>query len=370
MNRITHLAGAVLLGTVVSFSRAVAPSPQDPPPAATGAAAPTSYSSVLVLPFSPVEGASEWIGKGVQEDLATELVRQSRLDVLTPADAQAVSDPAAAVKIGRDKGASLVAFGTYQILDTDVRINGQLVDTNTGKAIAALKATGPRRDLFHMEDLLAAQAVSALPPGSVKVGGGAYASSNEPAPAPAPASTNYYGTQPSEPYNSQGYYVTAVPDYTPTYDYTASAPATTYYSPGYSTYSDPYPYGYPWYGYNYPFWGSGFFFIGGDGHRHHDHDGDHDHDGHWNNGTEGHRVGVNNGNGVGVRSPVIGGGTRSVRSFNGGGTVRTSPGLRGSVGTLGRVGGLRSFGGVSGGISGGGGVRGGGGARGGGAGHR
>jgi TolB-like protein len=319
-----------------------------------------------------VAGASDWIGKGVQEDLATELVRQSRLDVLTPADAQPVSDPVAAAKIGRDKGASLVAFGTYQILDTDVRINGQLVDSNTGKAVAALKATGPRRDLFHMEDLLASQAIASLPPGSIKVGAGAYAASNEPAPAPAPASTNYYATQATEPYNAQGYYVTPGPDYTPTYDYGASVsvPATPYYGNGYSTYSEPYPYGYPWYGYSSPFWGGGFFIIGGNNH-HHDHDGDHDghwNNGHWNNGTEGHRVGV--GGGIDVRSSGSVGATRSIRSFNGGGFVHTSTGAGSSRGTRGAAGGVRSSSGSSGGVRSGG--VGGGGARGGGGGggHR
>lgn len=370
MNRIAYLAGAAaLVGAAITFAAAPAAAPQEPPTAAA-VASPASYSSVLVLPFEPVAGASQWIGKGVQEDLATELVRQSRLNVLTPTDVQPVSDPAAAAKIGRDKGASLVAFGTYQILDTDVRINGQLIDSKTGKAVAALKATGQRRDLFHMEDLLAAQAVASLPPSSVKVGGGAYAASNEPPPAPAPASTNYYANQTTEPYNAQGYYVTPGPDYTPTYDYGASVsvPATPYYGNGYSTYDEPYSYGYPWYGYSSPFWGGGLFFIGGNNH-HHDHDGDHDghwNNGHWNNGTEGHRVGV--GGGIDVRSSGSVGGTRSIRSFNGGGFVHTSVGAGSSGATRSSTGGAHSAFANSGGVRDGGNI-GGGGARGGG-GHR
>ena len=120
------------------------------------------------------------------------MVRMSRLNVLTPSDAPATSDSAVAAKVGHDTGASLVAFGTYQIVDTDVRINGQLVDAATGKQIAALKATGPRRDLFHMEDLLAAQAVASLPPASIKLGGGAYASTNE-------------ATSQTEPYNPRAF---------------------------------------------------------------------------------------------------------------------------------------------------------------------
>ncbi len=360
MNRLVQLAGAVsLLAAVVSFAADPAPPAPTPGPAPVAApAAPQSYSSVLVLPFAPVAGASDWIGKGVQEDLATELVRQSKLDVLTPADVQAVSDPAAAAKVGRDKGASLVAFGSYQILETEVRINGQLVDAATGKPLAALKATGQRRDLFHMEDLLAAQAVASLPPSSIRVGGGAYAASSEPAPAPGSTSTQSY-----QPYNAQGYYVTPGPDYTPAYNYAAAettAPTTTY-DGGYTTYPQPYyNYGYPWYGYDYPFWGgSGFFFIGGGG-RHHDHDG-HWHDGHWQNGTEGHNLAFNGG--LNTRSPVVTGGTRSINSFGGTGFRTSTPSFQGSIGARSgagafRGGGFSGFhgsGGFSGGFHGGGG---------------
>jgi len=234
---------------------------------------PASYSSILVLPFTPVAGASDWIGKGIQEDLATELVQQSRLNVLTSPDVGPAADATEAAKIGRDHNVSLVAFGTYQIVDTQVRINGQVVDVVAGRAIAALKATGARRDLFHMEDVLAAQTVAALPPGAVKVGGGAYASDAAPAPA---------GQSP--PYNPQGYYVMPGPDFTPTYDsgtynQASQTVVVPYDSGGYAPYSYGYsPYGY--YPYNYPFFGGGFIFIGSGNHNH-----GHGGNGHWGGST-------------------------------------------------------------------------------------
>jgi TolB-like protein len=359
MIRFKLLAGVVTLMGLVCIGAAPTTAPSQPPPASVTANS-ASYSSVLVLPFAPVAGASDWIGKGNQEDLATELVRQSRLDVLTPADAQAVSDAAIAAQVGRDKGASLVAFGTYQIQDTDVRINGQLIDTASGKPLAALKATGPRRDLFHMEDLLAAQAVASLPPASVKLGSGAYASNDE-ATAPPAAGGNSNATQ---QYNSQGYYVTPGPDFTPTYNYgTTSYPADTSYDGGYSPYYtqsypyNDYPYDYSGYGYGYPFWGDGFLFIGGGFGRGHFHD--RGHDGHWYNGTESHHLGGYNG--FAARSPDVG--ERStVRSF-GEGSFRSAPTFRGSVSS----GGFHSAGGF-GGFHGGGNF--GGGFHGGGGGHR
>jgi TolB-like protein len=215
---------------------------------------PSHYASVLVLPFSPVSGSSDWIGKAVQEDLGTELVKQTRLSVVTPANSEPAADLDAATKIGHDHNVSLVAFGTYQVVDSQVRLNGQVVDVLAGRAIAALKATGERRDLFRMEDLLAGQVVAVLPPEAIKVGGGAYASDT-------PAVSRY-----TEPYNSQGFYVTPGPDIQPIYNsYTYNyAAAPDYAYPPYSS------------GYDYPLYGSGFIFLGGFGHGH-DHDGDRGH---------------------------------------------------------------------------------------------
>jgi TolB-like protein len=358
----------VLVALAVMGTAVCAAEPTTVPTAAENVAVNQApYSSVLVLPFAPVAGASDWIGKGIQEDLATELVRQSRLNVLTPSDAQAVSDAADASKIGRDRGASLVAFGTYQVLDTDVRINGQLVDASTGKQIAALTATGPRRDLFHMEDLLAYQAVAALPPASVKPGGGAYASTastNDAAATPTATASNYA----TQPYGSQGYYVTPGPDYGPTYDYT---PASPNYDGGYSPYAAAYPYDYPYdypyYGYNYPFPGDGFLFLGGYGYggRYHDHGHDHGY-GHGYNGTESHSLAGFGG----ARSPAFNQGS-VFRSGGDGEVVRSSPSFHSAVGDRGfhaAAGGFRSGGIGGGGFRGAGGF--GGGFHGGGGGHR
>jgi TolB-like protein len=315
MNRFSFLAGAAAIMIGAGVSMAAPTTAPSQPPAESVTASPATYSSVLVLPFAPVAGASDWIGKGIQEDLATDMVQASRLNVLTPTDAPAASDSAAACKIGQDIGASLVAFGTYQIVDSDVRINGQLVDTATGKPLAALKATGPRRDLFHMEDLLATQAVASLPPTSIKVGNGAYASTNESA-------------SPAEPFNSQGFYVTPGPDFTPTYDHSAATtPATTYVN-GYS--ANPYDYAYD--GYDYPFFGDGFFFISGFGDHHH-HDRDHDGDGHRFNGTDLQQPEVFRG--ASENSPASGEISQSTHTFSDGGSTHTATTFHNSVNSAG-----------------------------------
>jgi len=272
MTRLILTLGAVILGLATTALG----QPTTAPAATTRqliVEQPGSYSSVLVLPFTPVAGASEWIGKGIQEDLATELVRQSRLNVLTPPNAGPASDATDAARIGRERNVTLVIYGSYQIVDPQVRINGEVVDVNAGRAIAALKATGPRRDLFNMEDVLAAQTVAAIPPNLVKVGAGAYASDVNNG-AAAPSANNS-----AEPYNSQGYYVTPGPSLAPTYDY-GSYPATPVVP-----YDNGYDYAYPPYspGYDYPFWNSGFIFLGGFGGFGHGHD--HDGHGHGGHGT-------------------------------------------------------------------------------------
>jgi TolB-like protein len=262
MTRFIFLAwAAVTIGATVSVA---APTTAPSPSPASVTASPVSHSSVLVLPFAPIAGASQWIGNAVQEDLATELARHSRLDVLAPANAQAVSDAATASRIGRDKGASLVAFGTYQIVESELRINGELIDTASAKPLAAQKTTGSERALFQMEDQLAAQAVASLPPALIKLPED-YVAANRPASLTPPADNDA-----SASYNSQGFYITPGPDYVPTFDYNGGSTATTSnsaYAPSTAAYSDDYP----WYD-DDPFWGDGLFFTDGFGDHRHDHD--------------------------------------------------------------------------------------------------
>jgi TolB-like protein len=123
-----------------------------------------AQEKVLVLPFEavgPEQGQKGWVARALQQNLMAEL---SRAGSVKPASATAAAgDQEAAIRAGEAAGAKYVVFGTYQSVESDLRITGQVVDVSTKQAIAGLKATGTLRDLFGLEDTIAAQVKKALP---------------------------------------------------------------------------------------------------------------------------------------------------------------------------------------------------------------
>lgn len=120
-----------------------------------------SNVSVLLLPFAELDrnGGMDWVGPAVQQNLLNELTRQPRIVPKTaPAGAQSPVDLDGAQKAGETADTGLVIFGTYQATETELRLTGQVLETRTGKLLGSLKATGPIRDLFALEDDVAGQA--------------------------------------------------------------------------------------------------------------------------------------------------------------------------------------------------------------------
>src|SRR3954469_20460942 len=119
-------------------------------------------AKVLVLPFDAAGPAEKgWIAKAVQKNLLAEL---SRLNSVQPLNGTvAAADQDAAVKAAGDAGADFVVFGTYQVVESDLRLTGQVVDVSKKQSVAGLKSTGSLRDLFGLEDVVANQVKRALP---------------------------------------------------------------------------------------------------------------------------------------------------------------------------------------------------------------
>lgn len=117
---------------------------------------------VLVLPFDSVGPAEKaWVARALQQNLLAELGRVNSVQAIS--GNAGAPDSEAALKLATTANAHYVVFGTYQAVDTDLRITGQVVDVTTKQAVAALKATGPQRDLFGLEDIIAGQVKRALP---------------------------------------------------------------------------------------------------------------------------------------------------------------------------------------------------------------
>jgi TolB-like protein len=180
---------------------------------------------ILVYPFTPVgdPGAYAWIGTGIQQSLLVEVSRPGFVAMTGPSTQpnEAATDPVAAAS---KAGAAVVIFGSYQILNTDVRCTGEVIDTASGRSMGALSATGQLRELFKIEDDLGRQLQHILqPPGAVA----SDQSTTQPQEEP--------GTSPTS-----GYYYTGGDSYVP----------STSYVP---TYYPDYGYAYPFYSYYYPF---------------------------------------------------------------------------------------------------------------------
>ena len=128
--------------------------------------------TVAVVPFD-VRGESgrEWLGRAVQEGLATDLQTVSGISGvivagIAPADSAGAMAMAKSAGTGAGTGAraDAVVFGGIQMVDGQIRIGGQILSMSTGKSLGVLRSDGSERDLFNLEDVLAARAQRILMP--------------------------------------------------------------------------------------------------------------------------------------------------------------------------------------------------------------
>jgi TolB-like protein len=222
---------------------------------------------VLILPMARISGdqtgqQADWIAKAVQQSLVAEVARTTAAQPVAPAAASGVIDPEAAVRSAREAGARYVVFGSYQVLESDLRITAQVLEVETGNSIGALKATGSVRELFSMEDALGSQLARMLPRREGEATAAAPATSPT-APAVAPEGAVRVGTS----FDGSGLERSLYPaapmagTYDNAYDrYIYNPPVYPYY-PSYGYSYGGYPYGYG-YGVDYFPYGSGFCGFG------------------------------------------------------------------------------------------------------------
>jgi TolB-like protein len=117
--------------------------------------------SVLVLPFDAASSDVQWAGKAVQQNLVAEL--SASRDISAIAGARATTSPEDAASIARPAGAQYAILGGVQANQGEMRVTGFVVDVKAAQTIGVLKATGGARDVFALQDQIAAQARAALP---------------------------------------------------------------------------------------------------------------------------------------------------------------------------------------------------------------
>jgi TolB-like protein len=288
------------------------------------AGAPATGAKVLVLPFIALNQAEyqPWLGRSIQQSVVADLMTAAPGRIISSESPAA--DDAAAIDVARKAGAQFVIRGNFASIGGDVRVTGQVLDVSTGKAVTAIKATGPSSNVFAMEDELAAQIRRRLalnPPASdVR---------SPVATEPPPMEGVRMPAQPAaDPYAQT--YVAPVQGYNPPtqieYNYYYSQPTTDYV---------PMPsFGWVWPSYGY---GLGLSYVfPTDYHYHHHWDSSHNQSNNRWNGSYAYGS-ANSVNGVPIGTGVstlhapsgthnIAGGTRSIGSgrISGGGGFQSS----------------------------------------------
>ena len=148
--------------------------------------------SGLVLPFEAATPDVQWLGKGVQQTVVSDLSAVPSLSVV--GRAQGVGSPDAAVSAGREAGAAFVVIGAVQGVDGQVRVTGAVMEVAGSQAVGVIQASGSARDAFALQDQVAGQVKSAL-----AVGGPAEVVEQVNPPATTSATTVPH-TQPSTRY--------------------------------------------------------------------------------------------------------------------------------------------------------------------------
>jgi TolB-like protein len=252
-HKLLLLFRGVLMGLATSFASATAE------PTTASSAAPLGVKTdprVEVFAFSPLSNAAgqDWTGRGIQENLQSDISRTGATLVLPPHAPAPNDDP---IAVARQNGADLAVVGTYQVVGNQIRANGNLISVADNKSIGGFSATGNQQDLFKIEDALGEQLRSLLP-GQMT----------------AEQIRQEFEQPQAAPIYTQPLY-TQSPSYNYAYDYTAqpavvnnyydTAPATPYYTyPDYTGFYD-YPYGLSFYsGFGYGFYNRGYGYRGHD----------------------------------------------------------------------------------------------------------
>ncbi|MGK9167032.1 hypothetical protein KXR53_12075 [Inquilinus limosus] len=121
--------------------------------------------SIVVLPFANLSTDAEqgYLADGLTEDLTTELARIPGLFVISRNAAFTYKGKATPpAQIARELGVRYLLEGSTRRVADDMRINAQLIDTQTGGHIWAERFDGPWADIFALQDKVVASVAGAL----------------------------------------------------------------------------------------------------------------------------------------------------------------------------------------------------------------
>lgn len=121
--------------------------------------------SVAVLYFENLSGAKEdeYFRDGITEDIITELSKIQGLETFSRSTVIAYRDkPATTAQIGQQIGAAYVLEGSLRRAGERLRINAQLVDTQTDHPVWSERYDREMKDVFEVQDEIARKIAEAL----------------------------------------------------------------------------------------------------------------------------------------------------------------------------------------------------------------
>jgi adenylate cyclase len=130
-----------------------------PPPAEA------AHLSIVVLPFTNLSGdpAQDYFADGVTENLTTDLSRIHDSFVIARNTAFAYKGkPIDAKQIGKELGVRYVLEGSVQRDQNRVRVNAQLIDTESGAHLWAERLEEDMADLFKLQDQIVMRLANTL----------------------------------------------------------------------------------------------------------------------------------------------------------------------------------------------------------------
>jgi adenylate cyclase len=123
------------------------------------------HLSIVVLPFANLSGdpSQDYFADGITENLTTDLSRLSGSFVIARNTAFTYRGKSVDAKeIGKELGVRYVLEGSVQRDQNQVRVNAQLVDTESGGHLWADRFDEPLSNLFSMQDEIVASLASQL----------------------------------------------------------------------------------------------------------------------------------------------------------------------------------------------------------------
>jgi TolB-like protein len=111
--------------------------------------------SIVVLPFTNLskDPDQQYFADGIPDDLTTDLSRITHMFVIARNTAFTYRNkPFAAQQVGRELGVRYVLAGSVQLLGGQVRINAQLIETESDAHLWAERFDGDTSDLFALQN--------------------------------------------------------------------------------------------------------------------------------------------------------------------------------------------------------------------------